>query len=142
MLKGTVKIWKADQGYGFIVPDLGGPNMFVHLSEVRRARMNFLTRGLRVGFGIGDANTRPVANKLCLLDAGRFPAPRYEGQVVSFNPRSGYGFIQQNNGTKLFVHISEVRESGIDMLEPHQRVSYEIYRDHNDRPAAWMITTR
>ena len=47
---GTVKFFNADKGYGFIAPDNGGADAFVHISAVERAGMNTLTQNQRVGF--------------------------------------------------------------------------------------------
>ena len=47
---GTVKFFNADKGYGFIAPDNGGADAFVHISAVERAGMNTLNQNQRVGF--------------------------------------------------------------------------------------------
>ncbi len=45
MAKGTVKFFNAQKGYGFIVQDAGGPDVFVHISAVERAGMSTLNEG-------------------------------------------------------------------------------------------------
>ncbi|MGR3503616.1 cold-shock protein [Pseudaestuariivita sp.] len=42
MAKGTVKWFNADKGYGFIQPEGGGPDVFVHISAVERAGLTGL----------------------------------------------------------------------------------------------------
>ena len=50
MPTGTVKFFNAQKGFGFIVVDGGGPDVFVHISEVERSGMNSLNEGQKVSF--------------------------------------------------------------------------------------------
>ena len=50
MTTGTVKFFNADKGYGFIAPDGGGNDAFVHISAVERAGMITLQQNQRVGY--------------------------------------------------------------------------------------------
>jgi CspA family cold shock protein len=47
---GTVKFFNATKGFGFITPDGGGKDVFVHVSAVERAGMRTLNEGQRVSF--------------------------------------------------------------------------------------------
>jgi CspA family cold shock protein len=47
---GTVKFFNMDKGYGFISPDQGGEDAFVHISAVERAGMATLQQNQRVGY--------------------------------------------------------------------------------------------
>jgi CspA family cold shock protein len=47
---GTVKFFNVDKGYGFIAPDNGGGDAFVHISAVERAGMVTLNQNQRVGY--------------------------------------------------------------------------------------------
>jgi CspA family cold shock protein len=47
---GTVKFFNADKGYGFISPEGGGNDAFVHISAVERAGMATLDRDQRVSY--------------------------------------------------------------------------------------------
>ena len=50
MTTGTVKWFNTQKGYGFIVPDTGGDDVFVHITAVERSGMNGLTEGQKVNF--------------------------------------------------------------------------------------------
>ena len=57
---GTVKWFNAAKGYGFIQPDGGGADAFVHVSAVERAGLDGLNEGQRVQFDIVRARTARV----------------------------------------------------------------------------------
>ncbi len=52
MNTGTVKWFNATKGFGFIQPDNGGPDVFVHISAVERAGMNSLSDGQKIQYEI------------------------------------------------------------------------------------------
>lgn len=50
MAVGTVKFFNTARGFGFIRPDSGGPDVFVHISAVERAGMGTLVEGQKVSY--------------------------------------------------------------------------------------------
>ncbi|PTS78063.1 cold-shock protein [Sphingomonas sp. HMWF008] len=50
MTIGTVKFFNADKGYGFIAPEGGGDDAFVHITAVERAGMHTLDKDQRVQY--------------------------------------------------------------------------------------------
>jgi CspA family cold shock protein len=50
MATGTVKWFNAQKGYGFIQPDAGGKDVFVHISAVERAGIGGLNEGQKVSY--------------------------------------------------------------------------------------------
>lgn len=52
MTTGTVKFFNSTKGYGFIQPDDGATDVFVHISAVERAGMHSLTEGQKVSFEV------------------------------------------------------------------------------------------
>ena len=52
MATGTVKWFNATKGFGFIQPDAGGPDVFVHISAVERAGLRGLNEGQKISYEI------------------------------------------------------------------------------------------
>ena len=52
MNKGTVKWFNATKGYGFITPENGGQDVFVHISAVERAGLGSLREGQKISYEI------------------------------------------------------------------------------------------
>ena len=52
MTQGTVKFFNGQKGFGFIQPDDGGKDVFVHISAVERAGMGVLNEGQKIAFEI------------------------------------------------------------------------------------------
>jgi cold shock protein len=52
MATGTVKWFNGQKGFGFIQPDGGGPDVFVHISAVERAGLNNLNEGDKISYEI------------------------------------------------------------------------------------------
>ncbi len=52
MATGTVKWFNATKGFGFIQPDTGGPDVFVHISAVERAGIRDLNEGQKIAYQI------------------------------------------------------------------------------------------
>jgi cold shock protein len=60
MATGTVKFFNEQKGFGFIEVDGGGPDMFVHISEVEKGGISTLHEGQKVSF---DSMTDPRKGK-------------------------------------------------------------------------------
>ncbi len=70
MMTGTVKWFNATKGFGFIQPDNGGKDAFVHISAVERAGISQLVEGQKIQFElVSDRRTGKVsADNLKLVD--------------------------------------------------------------------------
>jgi len=61
MQTGTVKWFNATKGYGFIAPDGGGADVFVHISAVERSGMHTLDEGQKVAFDLEQGRNGKTA---------------------------------------------------------------------------------
>lgn len=52
MQTGTVKFYNGQRGFGFIQPDAGGNDVFVHATAIERAGMRGLVEGQKIGFEV------------------------------------------------------------------------------------------
>jgi CspA family cold shock protein len=68
MIQGTVKFFNADKGFGFIQPDNGGSDVFVHISAVERAGMSTIVEGQKFSFEVvkNQRNGKSAAESLRL----------------------------------------------------------------------------
>ncbi len=67
MSKGTVKWFNAEKGFGFITPENGGKDLFVHHSEVRGSGAASLRDGQTVEFEVGEGKKGPCATNVVPL---------------------------------------------------------------------------
>jgi len=68
MASGTVKWFNATKGFGFIAPDDGGKDVFVHVTAVQRAGLQALSEGQRVTFDVVDDRKGKKAENLVLAN--------------------------------------------------------------------------
>ena len=68
MAVGTVKWFNAQKGYGFIRPNDGGKDVFVHISAVERAGLGTLNEGQKVKYDIARDRGKDAAANLALAD--------------------------------------------------------------------------
>jgi CspA family cold shock protein len=66
MSTGTVKWFNATKGFGFIQPDDGGKDVFVHISAVEKAGIGGLNEGQRVRFEVVSERGKLAAANLAL----------------------------------------------------------------------------
>ena len=64
MASGTVKWFNGQKGYGFIAPDGGGKDVFVHISAVEKAGLSSLAEGAKVTFDIVQNRGKESAENL------------------------------------------------------------------------------
>jgi CspA family cold shock protein len=126
--RGTVKFFNAQKGFGFVVREDGGEDVFVHISAVEQAGLTGLADGQPLEFTLTERNGRISATDLKIEgeplpveeraprepreprgggDFERRPSRdrpvvtdgvRVEGTVKFFNGTKGFGFIQRDDG--------------------------------------------
>ena len=157
--KGVVKFFNGQKGFGFIVRDDGGDDVFVHISAVEQAGLTGLAEGQPLEFTLVDRGGRVSATDLKIEgdplpveDRGppRDRAPgggggpqreltgeKASGTVKFFNATKGFGFITRDDGQPdAFVHISAVERAGMISLNEGDRVEFELEVDRRGKTAA------
>jgi len=147
--KGVVKFFNPQKGFGFIVRDDGGEDVFVHISAVEQAGLTDLADGQPVEFTLVDrggrisaTNLRIEGEPMAVERAERGPQRQLTGEkatgtVKFFNAMKGFGFIQRDDGQPdAFVHISAVERAGMPTLNEGDRLEFDIEVDRRGKFAA------
>ena len=157
--KGVVKFFNPQKGFGFIVRDDGGEDVFVHISAVEQAGLTDLADGQPLEFTLVDRGGRISATNLRIegdpmpversgggdragAGAGGGPQRQLTGEKASgtvkfFNAMKGFGFIQRDDGQPdAFVHISAVERAGMPTLNEGDRLEFELEVDRRGKYAA------
>ena len=154
---GVVKFFNGQKGFGFVVRDDGGEDVFVHISAVEQAGLTGLAEGQPLGFTLVDRGGRISATDLKIegeplpvQDRGPRPeraaggpggagggggreltGEKATGTVKFFNAMKGFGFIQRDDGQPdAFVHISAVERAGMTSLNEGDRLEFELEVDN------------
>ncbi|MGW9419405.1 cold-shock protein [Cellulosimicrobium funkei] len=147
---GTVSWYDDVKGFGFVAPDGGGDDVFVHVSALGRG-LTELAEGARVTYDVVEGDKGPNARNVQLVGGSGRPGPDRgrpgsdrgrpgsdrgrpasggrvrggEGTVARYDADRGFGFITPDaGGEDLFVHVSVVR--GGEELEEGDRVRFKI----------------
>ena len=67
MATGTVKWFSNDKGYGFITPDSGGEDLFVHHTEIAGSGFKTLAEGAKVEFEVAQGQKGPQATDVHVI---------------------------------------------------------------------------
>jgi CspA family cold shock protein len=154
--KGIVKFFNGQKGFGFIVRDDGGEDVFVHISAVEKAGLTGLAEGQPLEFTLVDRGGRISATDL-KIEGEPLPVPeraagagggdrgpqrqltgeKASGTVKFFNAMKGFGFISRDDGQPdAFVHISAVERAGMVSLNEGDRLEFELEVDRRGKTAA------
>ena len=157
--KGVVKFFNPQKGFGFIVRDHGGEDVFVHISAVEQAGLTDLADGQPLEFTLVDRGGRVSATNLRIegepmpversggggAGAGggaggpqrQLTGEKASGTVKFFNSMKGFGFITRDDGKEdAFVHISAVERSGLPGINEGDRFEFDLEVDRRGKYSA------
>jgi CspA family cold shock protein len=138
----TVKWFNASKGFGFVTLSDGSQDAFLPMAILRRAGYEDVREGSLISCEVGAGAKGPLVTNVLNIDTSTAVAPRgddgfdrrpvrpattLDGAVKWFEPEKGYGFISPDGGGKdVFIHITALRRSGVNALEPGQRVRVDV----------------
>jgi CspA family cold shock protein len=141
----TVKWFNPSKGFGFVTMADGTQDAFLPMAILRRAGYDDVREGSLISCEIGAGAKGPLVTNILSIDPTTAVAARPDGAERGFERRSarpsqtlegavkwfgiekGYGFIAPDGGGKdIFIHISALRRSQLEMIEPGQRVRVEV----------------
>jgi cold shock protein len=156
-IRATVKWFNTAKGFGFVTPEDGSPEAFLHLSALKQAGFESVGEGAGMVVEIGQSPKGRQVLRVIEVDnsIARAPAPRMrpgpgpggpgmgggmggapistegaidvDGVVKWFSSLKGYGFVSPNDGGKdVFVHITILRNAGVETLMPGQPVRMKV----------------
>jgi len=140
--KGTVKWFNKARSFGFITPDHGGEDVFVHIRAVEHSGLQTLTKDQMVTFDQENRNGRPQAVNLLVTSQPQSNVIGTDlvGTVKWFDDTKGFGFIKpKKGGDDVFVHITAIEASGFERLCGDQAVAFDLITGKSGRPQACNI---
>jgi CspA family cold shock protein len=133
----VVKWYNRTKGFGFVKPNDGAPDAFLHASLVAQAGHDDLADGTNLVCDIADGPRGPQVAAIHSIEPPSEPVfrsprpPRFgggggevvEGKVKFYNAEKGFGFVVPDDGSKdVFVSARTLTRAGIAALEAEQRV--------------------
>lgn len=156
---GTVKWFNSQKGFGFITPDAGGDDLFVHQSAILAEGFRTLGEDEKVSYTVVEEGGKQKAIDVSAPDggfvkgdSGRGPRGRQQprkwpdgvapsegkqvGAVKWFNSEKGFGFIAPaTGGEDLFVHQSEISSPGFRSLMEGEEVEFKVAEERGKSKA-------
>jgi len=138
--QGTVRWFDPDRGFGFLAPEDGSADLFVHASEiVGDSGTKLLREGQAVDFEVGEGDRGPQARRVRVTgDVAAGAAVGVLGTMAWYEPGKGYGFATPDGGgAEVFVHSSAIVTGGV--VAEGQRVAFLITEGERGPQAAHVI---
>lgn len=148
---GHVKWYDAVKGYGFVVPDDGGPDIMVHASCVRAFGKMALMEGARIRLLAGQGQRGLNAQEILEIEEPESPpqpqgfsegarpteflgpdvevGPLVAARVKWFDKQKGFGFVNVfGRSEDVFVHMETVRRCGFQDLASGEGMAVRTFR--------------
>ena len=155
-VRGVVKWFNPEKGFGFVELSDGSGDAFLHGSVLAQSGINVVQPGETLQVRIGPGHKGPHITEIISVDSStaKPTTPRRAnfgattsngssgvaveetGTVKWFNVERGYGFIALDGGKDVFVHISAIERSGLTSLGEGQYVVVDVVEGRKGLEAA------
>jgi len=157
---GTVKWFNSQKGFGFITPDSGGEDLFVHQTAINAEGFRTLGENEKVQYDVVSENSKLKAVNVSAPGGGmvkgdnggvrrggratprKWPegTPPSEGKQIGtvkwFNSDKGFGFVAPlAGGDDLFVHQSSIHAPGFRSLMEGEEVEFRVVEERGKQKA-------
>lgn len=141
-----VKWFDPKKGFGFLIPDTGGPDILLHANVLRNAGRGSIADGVRLETVVGQVDGRWQASAITLIHSdsvhavpqlAQFTAldpeqlrslPFQPARVKWFDVTKGFGFATVfGSSDDVFIHIEVLRAAGLDDLEVGEAVVLRVF---------------
>jgi CspA family cold shock protein len=141
-IQGLVKWFDPTKGFGFVVSDLGGPDILLHVNVLRNFGQSSVADGTRIeivthrtdrgvqavevlSISPPERDETPVLSDFADLDLSDVQAqPLLPARVKWFNKGKGFGFANVFGSDKdIFLHVEVLRQSGLADLQPGEALA-------------------
>jgi len=136
MVQVTVKWYNPKKGFGFVRPDDGNPDAFLHVSAVDACGLDRLPEGARLECTLLEGpkgwEVQSIESVLSVPETTPLPAPDMiadgvRGVVKFFNAYKGFGFVtREGDDADVFVHVRTLEQCGLFQLTEGQTVAMEV----------------
>ncbi|WP_371832320.1 cold-shock protein [Rhodalgimonas zhirmunskyi] len=153
-MSGQVKWFDPVKGFGFVVADLGGPDILLHANVLRNFGQSSVTDGARVSVRVQETERGVQAVEVLSIEppeAGEGvpladfadidpeiikAAPLEPARVKWFDKAKGFGFANVFGRTEdVFLHIEVLRRSGLADLQPGEALALRVLDGKRGRMA-------
>lgn len=125
MPQGTVRWFDTDRGFGFIAPEDGSDDIYVHASELVDEGVRALREGQEVEFEAGEGDRGPQARSVRVTGEAPAASLGVLGTMSWYEPSKGYGFATPDGTSdEIFVHSSSIVGGGV--VREGQRVAFLV----------------
>ncbi len=140
-----VKWFDPTKGFGFLVPEAGGPDILLHANVLRNAGRGSIGDGVHLDVDVSEVGGRWQATAISTIHAGTGPAvpqleqfaaidpetlsalPYQPARVKWFDLDKGFGFANVFGSSEdIFIHVEVLRSSGLASLEMGEAVALRV----------------